>query len=129
MNMFEEEKAAVAPSVENVGGKATDDAVKEIKTRIVKNFLDIIILQELEHKSGLGGYDIMMIAHNKFGTMISSGTVYMVLYALQRKGLVNSLQDSKRTFYELTDKGLKVLDSFKESKEALTEFMKSFFTL
>lgn len=36
----------------------------------------------------LSGYDVIMFVHKKFGILLSSGTVYSVLYSMERNGLV-----------------------------------------
>ncbi|MEM1507937.1 MAG: PadR family transcriptional regulator [Candidatus Bathyarchaeia archaeon] len=68
--------------------------------------LDIFILVELA-KSPLSGYDIMLLIHKKFNLMMSSGTVYLTLYSLEREGLIKSKvhNSSRKRVYALTYKG------------------------
>ena len=102
--------------------------LNDIKGRIVKNFLDIIILAELNNqKSGLSGYDFMMVVHRKFGTLISSGTVYSSLYAINRKGWVKGIPNGRKTTFVLTDEGREVLHSIARSRKELAKFMKDLF--
>jgi DNA-binding PadR family transcriptional regulator len=104
------------------------DIVKELEARIVKHFLDVVVLAEIKNKSGLGGYDIIALVHNKFGTLMSSGTVYSVLYAIERRGWVKGLLDGRRTGYVLTEKGEEALSAIQKSRNELAEFMKTFFS-
>jgi DNA-binding PadR family transcriptional regulator len=51
----------------------------------------------------------MTFIHEKFRLLVSSGTVYSVLYSLERQGLVAGLQMQRRRVYKLTDKGEKTI--------------------
>ena len=57
--------------------------IKKMNERIIKNFLDIIIMSELRN-GPLSGYDIISYIHNKFQLLVSSGTIYSLLYSLER---------------------------------------------
>jgi hypothetical protein len=49
--------------------------LKKMHERIIKNFMDIIILAELRI-GPLSGYDVISFIHNRFHLLVSSGTVY-----------------------------------------------------
>lgn len=51
---------------------------------MIKNFSDIFILAELRN-GPLSGYDVIEYIHNKFRILVSSGTVYSILYSLERR--------------------------------------------
>jgi DNA-binding PadR family transcriptional regulator len=70
--------------------------------------MDMLVLAELQEKP-LSGYDIITLIHRKFNVLVSSGTVYSLLYSLERKGLVNAEMDQRKRIYTLTDKGEKTL--------------------
>ena len=53
--------------------------LKKMHERIIKNFMDIIIMAELRN-GALSGYDVISYIHNKFNLLVSSGTVYSLLY-------------------------------------------------
>lgn len=106
-----------------------NDFVKEVKMRIVKDFLDIIVLLEMKNRSGLSGYDIIVLVNARFGTLISSGTVYSVMYSLERKGFVKGVSNGRKTGYTLTEKGRETLDSIQHSRNELKAFMQQFFAL
>ena len=82
---------------------------KEMHERIVKGFLDMAIMAKLMDDNPMSGYDVITFVHKKFNTLLSSGTVYNVLYALERNGLVRGMWNQRKRVYELTDKGGKTI--------------------
>jgi DNA-binding PadR family transcriptional regulator len=98
-----------------------------LETRVIKEFLDVIMLCELKAKGALTGYDLAMLEREKFGVTLSPGTVYMTMYAMERKGLIAGKPSGKRTTYSLTVKGERALEEIKASGMALVEFMKCVF--
>ena len=79
--------------------------LEELRRRVIKNFTDILILTELRKKRSLSGYDIIGLIHKRYGTLLSSGTVYSLLYSMERDGLINGVQNSRKRVYTLTEKG------------------------
>ena len=59
---------------------------------------------ELENRP-LSGYDIISMVFERFRFLASSGTVYSLLYTLERKGLVEGVLNEKKRMYKLTEKG------------------------
>jgi len=53
----------------------------------------------------LSGYDIIAFIHNKFHLLVSSGTVYSLLYSLERDGLIKGVWSQRKRVYQLTEKG------------------------
>jgi DNA-binding PadR family transcriptional regulator len=78
-------------------GRAEGKILKKMHERIIKNFMDIIIMTELQNGS-LSGYDVISYIHNKFNLLVSSGTVYSLLYSLERSGLVEGTWDKRKEF-------------------------------
>ncbi len=105
----------------------TEFTVKEIKAKLVKEFLNIIILMEMTKRENIGGYDIIDLVNLKFSEPISPGTVYSTLYSIERKGLIYGETDGRKTVYKLTDKGLNVVENLKMSKEILSEICKKLY--
>lgn len=100
---------------------------KDIETRIVKSFLDILILVEMTKQCCLSGYDVTSFVNNKFGGILSPGTVYATLYSMERKGLIKGESDGKKTVYKLTDKGNEVTVLMKnEYNLQMTDFIRKF---
>jgi DNA-binding PadR family transcriptional regulator len=99
-----------------------------IETRVIKEFLDIIMLCELKTRGELTGYDLAMLEREKFGVSLSPGTVYMTMYAMERRGLIAGKPDGKKTTYSLTAKGERAFEEIMASGSVLVEFMKSIFS-
>jgi len=72
--------------------------------------MDMLILAELQQKP-LSGYDIIGLVHRRFNVLVSSGTVYSLLYSLERKGLVTADMDQRKRVYTLTEKGEQTLET------------------
>jgi DNA-binding PadR family transcriptional regulator len=68
--------------------------------------MDIIILAELR-AGPLSGYDIISFIHGRFHLLVSSGTVYSLLYSLERNGLIEGTWNERKRVYKLTNKGEK----------------------
>ena len=81
-----------------------EEIIKDLRERIIKSFLDIIVLVELKEKPQ-GGYDIITGINEKFKFLMSSGTVYALLSSLERDGLVQGHSGANKRIYTLTDKG------------------------
>ena len=92
------------------GGKLEGKILKKMQERIIKNFMDIIILAELRNGS-LSGYDVISFIHNRFHLLVSSGTVYSLLYSLERNGLIEGTWNERKRVYKLTEKGEKTTDT------------------
>jgi DNA-binding PadR family transcriptional regulator len=104
----------------------SDLSVTDIKTRIFKEFLDLIILFELSNKE-LSGYDLIAIQSKRFGMDLSPGTVYATLYSMERKGFIKGNLGGNKTTYVLTSKGKEGLETFKKASGQLEAFMKAIF--
>jgi DNA-binding PadR family transcriptional regulator len=98
--------------------------LKKMHERIIKNFMDIIIMAELRN-GALSGYDVISYIHNKFNLLVSSGTVYSLLYSLERNGLVEGVWDERKRIYRLTEKGEKTIETTLNVNEKIKGFMSS----
>ena len=85
------------------------EVLKKMHRKIVKSFMDVIILAELRNVP-MSGYDVIGFIHNKFGILVSSGTVYSLLYSLERDGLIKGMWSKRKRVYELTEKGEKTIE-------------------
>jgi len=90
----------------------------EMQRRIVKNFLDMLILRGLS-KHSMTGYGIIAFLNNKFHTLLSSGTIYHYLYVLERKGWIKGESTKKGTVYTLTKQGKENIRTFLNSKNKI----------
>jgi DNA-binding PadR family transcriptional regulator len=106
------------------GGKLEGKILKKMHERIIKNFMDIIILAEL--KDGpLSGYDVISLIHNRFHLLVSSGTVYSLLYSLERNGLIEGTWNERKRVYKLTEKGTKTIETVMGANDKLKSFVTS----
>lgn len=83
--------------------------LEEINERIIKNFLDIVVMAELK-KQSLSGYAFIAFINKRFNILISAGTVYSLLYSLERKKLIESSGEERKRTYKLTANGTKTID-------------------
>lgn len=84
---------------------------RKIKDRCVKSFLDILLLC-LFKQSEMSGYSAMSCVHERFGVLLSPGTLYPTLSELERSGLIKGRQDERRRIYSLTPKGVETLSRY-----------------
>ena len=96
--------------------------LKRMERRIVRSFLDILILSELR-KRCMSGYDIIAFIHRKFRILISSGTVYSLLYSLEREGLIQGRWNQRRRVYSLTEKGEKTIRALQNLNNQIKLFV------
>jgi DNA-binding PadR family transcriptional regulator len=94
------------------------EVINKMNKRIVQDFLDMVILLELE-KRPLSGYDVISFIHKKFHMLLSSGTVYAYLYALERDGLVEGQDERRKRVYTLTERGKETVVALLNSKDKI----------
>jgi DNA-binding PadR family transcriptional regulator len=97
--------------------------LKDVQRSMIKNFLDKVVMVRLKACSPLTGYDLMEYVQQKYGVLISSGTVYSLLYSLERKGLLKADCVSGKRLYALTEEGLKTIESILNSREEIKRFV------
>jgi DNA-binding PadR family transcriptional regulator len=69
----------------------------------------------------------MNIVNKKFSFQISAGTVYALLYSMERGDLVKGQATDTKRIYKLTKKGSEVIDSILSSKEEIFNYTKNIF--
>jgi len=97
---------------------------EKLQRRVIKSFMDILILAELK-KGSLSGYDIIGLIHKKFGILVSSGTVYSLLYSLERNGLIKGIWNQRKRVYILTEKGEQNTKVITNANEEIQNFLKN----
>ncbi len=105
---------------------------RDIETRVVKSFLDILILIEMKKQSNrcLSGYDVTSFVNSRFGGILSPGTVYATLYSMEKKGLIKGEADGRKTVYKLTERGNEVVtEMMKDFNVQMTLFVRKFLML
>ena len=58
----------------------------------------------------MSGYDVMTLIYRRFHLVMGSGSVYSLLYRMEREGLIIGTSQQRRRVYELTLKGAKVVE-------------------
>jgi DNA-binding PadR family transcriptional regulator len=104
------------------GERLEDKILKRTHERIIKNFMDIIILAELRN-GPLSGYDVISFIHGKFHLLVSSGTVYSLLYSLERNGVIEGTWNERKRVYKLTDKGEKTIETILSANDKIKNFI------
>ena len=96
--------------------------IKKMHERVIKSFMDTIIMAELQN-GAISGYDVITYIHAKFGFLLSSGTVYSLLYSLERNGLVEGVWIERKRVYKLTEKGARTIEAILNSQDKIRSFM------
>ena len=98
------------------------EILREMQERIVKNFLDILILAQVR-KGPKSGYDVIYFIHNKFRLSMSSGTVYSTLYSLERDGLIKGNWAKRKRVYTLSDKEEETIQVILNANDKIKRFV------
>ena len=93
-----------------------------MRERVIKSFMDTIIMGELQN-GPISGYDVISYIRSKFGFLASSGTVYSLLYSLERNGLVEGIWIERKRIYRLTEKGAQTIQTILNSQDKIKGFM------
>ncbi len=112
----------VALTITVNGEKSEARIVKKMHERIIKSFLDTIIMVELQNEA-VSGYDIITYIHQKYGFLVRSGTVYSLLYSLERNHLVEGVWIERKRVYKLTEKGDQTIQTILNSHDKIKGFM------
>ena len=104
------------------GRRLESEVLKKMHRRIVKSFMDVLILAELRN-APMSGYDVIAFIHNKFGILVSSGTVYSLLYSLEREDLIKGIWAKRKRVYELTEKGERTIDTILNANDKIKALM------
>ena len=96
--------------------------LRKMHRRLIKSFLDVLILSELRN-GPMSGYDAISFIHNKFHLLVSSGTGYSLLYSLERDGLIEGRWNQRKRVYVLTDKGQETIKAILAANEKIKGFI------
>jgi len=86
--------------------------------------MDILVLTEI-NKGSLSGYDVIAHIHKKFGVLVSSGTVYSLLYSLEREGLIKGVWNRRKRVYKLTEKGERNIEVIAKANKEIQNFLRN----
>lgn len=105
-----------------------NDVIMEMRERVVRAFLDLIVLMKLsEGCEALGGYDFIKLVGEEFDIMLSAGSIYSVLYSMERGGLIQGTSNRRKRVYVLTDKGEATVKAVSEEKTKVLYLFGSLF--
>ncbi|MCX8182055.1 MAG: PadR family transcriptional regulator [Candidatus Methanomethyliaceae archaeon] len=94
-------------------------ALRRLEEKVTKENLWIYILSLLRERP-LYAYEIKERIRERFGFEPATITAYVVLYRLEREGLVESRQEKGasdnvvRRYYRITEKGLQTMEAGRE---------------
>ena len=97
----------------------------QLYERLVKSFMDVIVLKELENRNIIYGYDMIALIYKRFHILVSSGTMYSLLYSMERDGLIEGIIEGRKRVYWLIEKGKERLEDISESSDKIVSLMKS----
>ena len=103
----------------------SSEIVERLKKRTFQNFMDLLILVEMKKEGSLSGYDVIGLVHKKFDLLVSSGTVYSLLYSLERDGLITGVWDNRKRVYELSEKGEQNIEVITKANEETKNFLRN----
>ena len=102
--------------------------LREMYERVVKNFMDVLVMAELRNNP-LSGYDVISLIHKKFNLLVSSGTVYSLLYSLERDGLIEGKFNDRKRVYVLTEKGERTISAILSANDQIQNMLVNLFRL
>jgi DNA-binding PadR family transcriptional regulator len=82
-----------------------------LEERIIRNFLDILIMKYLKVHPSSSGYEILRHLYETFEITFSPGTVYHAIYWLERTRLIAGARDNSGSTYCLTENGEEILNA------------------
>lgn len=98
-------------------GQTNSVFAAELEHRLVKDFLDILIL-ELVEAQPMWGYMIIKKTESQYGVKLRHGALYPMLNSLDARGFIRSKRQLEkgrvRKVYEITSEGRKMLDVYLE---------------
>lgn len=81
----------------------------DVRRKFIKTFLDLIVLKTFKNRQ-ISGYEVITLVYDKFQVLLSPGTIYPVLFKLEKEGLVKVIPTKRKKMYQLTDKGERYAD-------------------
>ena len=102
--------------------------VEDLRERVIKSFMDILILAELK-KDPMSGYDVIGLIHKRYDILVSSGTIYSLLYSLERDGLINGVYTQRKRVYTLTEKGEQNIEVITKANQEIQNFLRNMLLL
>jgi DNA-binding PadR family transcriptional regulator len=90
--------------------------------------MDIIILKNLRNNHLTSGYEVIKYLHKRYKILLSSGTVYSMLYALERQHLIEGNANNGKRMYKITTEGEEFLKEILVKKGLFYTLLSSVFS-
>ena len=84
---------------------------------------DIVVLVEISERRGLSAPDIITLFEKKYGIQMSPGTIYPLLYRMEKKKQIRLLLNRRKKLYVLADSGQKVLRKLQLDQREIIDFI------
>jgi DNA-binding PadR family transcriptional regulator len=81
------------------------EGILKVRKRVLKACLSVAIMAELSKRTALSATNIISILKKRYNIQLSAGTVYSVLYALEKDRNIQRLPNRRKKLYVLTNKG------------------------
>jgi len=102
--------------------------LKKLRRRFISKFLDLIILDRVESVPYINGYAIIEYIFQKFNILVSSGSVYSTLYAMEREGLIEGAWKGRKRIYNITPEGKEIIKTIREQFNLITSLFREVIT-
>jgi len=89
---------------------------------IKSSFLKLMILQYIRKHDKLTGYEFMKFCREK-GLRVSPGTIYPHLKDLSDRKILTVVNEGRKKYYILTEKGKKTLEELESRKEEIKKLV------
>lgn len=99
--------------------------IETVKNGFIRSFLWVIVEKALLNSKTMSGYAVVALIHQEHNLLISPGTVYALLYSLERKGLIKGIWEDGKRVYGLTESGENEIKIILSAKNELLNFMKT----
>ena len=115
------------PTPNNEEVVSADEILRETHKRLVKSFLDVIILAKLnEENAPIGAHNIMNFVHQEFGVLASLDSLWALLYSCEKDGLIKSSDIGGTKQYSLSIKGKNTLEIITREKPRIINLILEF---
>ena len=104
------------------------NVLRKLRRRFVNGFLDIIILDRVESVQCINGYAIIEYVFQKFNILLSSGSVYSTLYAMEQGDLIVGEWKGRKRVYHITPKGKKIIKTIREQIVLMSSLLQEIIT-
>jgi len=102
----------------SIGNGSLDSIPFEVMEKIVKASLEMIILSRVSEKP-MCGFDIIKAISQQYHVFLSQGTVYPMLYSLEKRNILKAQNSSKAKVYDITADGREI------AEKKLADFLKA----